>query len=175
MSPVPISAPPLRRRLACLLYECMLVFGLLMVGGFAHVALTQQPYTPGNNHGAGWVALLVMALYFVWCWSRGQTLAMKTWFIGVHSEKTGHPPAWPQALVRFAAAWLMALPALAAVHILGLTEPRGWVYAAVGLNVLAYAALSHWLPGRQFLHDRLAGTALVDLRETPGLRSAKAI
>lgn len=142
----------------------MLVFGLLMVGGFAHFALTREPYSPGNNHGASWVALGVMALYFAWCWSQGQTLAMKTWIIGVRDVQTGQPPAWPKALVRFGAAWLMVLPALGLGQVLGLTQQRGWIYLAVAVNVLLYAACSRWLPGRQFLHDRLAGTELVDLR-----------
>ncbi|MBH9553128.1 RDD family protein [Inhella gelatinilytica] len=161
------STPPLRRRLACLLYEGMLVFGLLMVTGFLHALVTQQPYVPGDNHGAGWVALAAMALYFVWFWHHGQTLAMKTWFITVQDVRTGQPPHWLRALARFAGAWLMILPALALVSLLGLISPRSGVYAAVALNVLVYAGLSVWLPGRQFLHDWLAGTALVDLRRQP--------
>ena len=157
-------APALRRRLACLLYEGMLVFGLLMAGGFLHYALTRSSFNPGQSNASGWVALLVLAAYFGACWTRGQTLAMKTWFIAVVDPKRGGPPSWPRALLRFAGAWLLVLPALGLVHALGLGQDRKLLYLALGLNVLLYGGLSWLLPGRQFLHDYLAGTALVDQR-----------
>lgn len=166
MTPPAVSlAPSLRRRLACLIYEGFLVFGLLMVAGFAHFALTRRSFEPGQGTGAGLVALLVLALYFGWCWSRGQTLAMKTWFIGLRDARTGRPPHWRRALLRFAWSWLFFLPALALAHALALEGQRRWIYLALLINVLIYAVSSRWLPGRQYLHDRLAGTELVDLRQ----------
>lgn len=163
------QAPSLRRRLACLFYESFLVFGLLMVAGFAHYALTRRSFEPGQATGASLVFLGVLAVYFSWCWSRGQTLAMKTWYIGVRDARTGQPPHWPQALKRFAWSWLMFLPALAVSHGLALESQRRWIYIALLLNVLVYALASRWLPGRQYLHDRLAGTELVDLRQPPAI------
>lgn len=160
----PAQVPGLRRRLACLMYEGLLVFGLLMVAGFAHYALTRSAFQPNRSNGAGLVALTVLAVYFSWCWSRGQTLAMKTWLIQVRDRRTGAAPRTAQALLRFAGAWLFCLPALGAVHLAGLTGERKWLYAALVVNVLLYALLTRLLPGRQYLHDRLAGTELVDLR-----------
>ncbi|MFO1253067.1 MAG: RDD family protein [Inhella sp.] len=172
MSPAPITqAPSLRRRLACLFYESFLAFGLLMVAGFAHYALTRRSFEPGQVTGAGLVFLGVLALYFSWCWSRGETLAMKTWYIGVRDARSGRPPAWPQALKRFAWSWLMVLPALGVSHLLALESQRRWIYIALLINLLVYAVSSRWLPGRQYLHDRLAGTELVDLRQPPGVKA----
>jgi len=167
----PTQAPSLRRRLACLFYESFLVFGLLMVAGFAHFGITRREFEPGQSTGADLVALLVLALYFTWCWSRGQTLAMKTWYIGVRDLRTSQAPHWRRALLRFAWSWLMFLPALAVSHGLALEAQRRWIYVALLINVLVYALASRWLPGRQYLHDRLAGTELVDLRQPPGVQA----
>jgi uncharacterized RDD family membrane protein YckC len=80
---------------------------------------------------------LVIGVYFVACWRhRGQTLAMKTWKLRLVGA-TGATITLPQALLRYACAW----PSL----LLG------------GIGIL-YAAAN---PGRQFLHDRLAGTRIV--------------
>ncbi|WP_246071424.1 RDD family protein [Inhella inkyongensis] len=157
-------APPLRRRLAALLYEGLLVFGLLMAGGFAHYAITRSSFDPQHSNASGWVALAVLTAYFGACWTRGQTLAMKTWFISVIDRQHGGPPGWPRALLRFALAWLLVLPALGLLYALGLGQERKLIYLGVTLNVLVYAGLSWLLPGRQFLHDWLAGTALIDQR-----------
>jgi len=161
----PVQVPGLRRRLACLMYEGLLVFGLLMVAGFAHYALTRSSFEPSRFNGAGLVALGVLAGYFSWCWSRGQTLAMKTWLIKVRDRRTGAAPRPAKALLRFAGAWLFCLPALGAAHLAGLTAERKWLYAALLINVMLYALLARLLPGRQYLHDHLAGTELVDLRQ----------
>lgn len=158
------TAPSLRRRLACLFYESFLVFGLLMIAGFAHFAATRQPFDPDHSNGAGLVALLVLTVYFSWCWSRGQSLAMKTWYITVRDSRTGRPPRPARALLRFAAAWTMFLPAMASGLVLDLTSQRRWFYIAVLINVLACALLSRFLPGRQYLHDRLAGTELISTK-----------
>lgn len=158
-------APNLRRRLACLFYESFLVFGLLMIAGFAQLAITRRPFDPADSALSTAVLLLVTATYFSWCWSRGQTLAMKTWFIVLRDRRTGLPPNPGRALLRYAAAWMFFLPALAASHALDLEHhQRRWIYLALLINVLIYALASRWLPGRQYLHDRLAGTELVSTR-----------
>lgn len=77
-------------------------------------------------------------LYFVWQWLHGgQTLAMKTWRIRLVT-RAGAPLGLRHALARY-------LFALAGVVLLGL----GFLWALVDRE-------------RQFLHDRLAGTRIVN-------------
>ncbi|MDE2397186.1 MAG: RDD family protein, partial [Burkholderiales bacterium] len=77
-----LETPGLGRRLACFVYEGLLLFGVVMVAGLVYgVAIGQRDPQVGHS---GLQALLfaVIGAYFIWFWSRsGQTLAMKTWRI----------------------------------------------------------------------------------------------
>lgn len=165
-----LPAPSLRRRLACFIYEGVLLFGVVMTAGFLYSVLTQQRHALSGLHGMQMVVFAVLALYFGWFWSHGgQTVAMKTWHIRL-LDRAGRPVAAWRALVRYLLSWLWFLPALA------LTQAAGWnsggaVAAALTIGVLAYAALSLLLPQRQYLHDRLSGTQLVFLKPKPPQRS----
>ena len=125
------AAPPLPRRLASMVYEAILLFG---VGFFA--AWLFFFASGGRDATQGWpryllqlFILTVFAGYFLWCWLRGgQTLAMKAWRIRV-ADVTPR-----KALLRF-------------------------VFATLLLPVSIPWALFD--RDRQFLHDRLAGTRLV--------------
>ena len=84
-----------------------------------------------------WIVFVVGA-YFVWFWTRGgQTLPMKTWRIRL-VRHDGQPVGTARAIHRYV------------IAILGT--------AAVGLGFL-WALVDR---DRQFLHDRLAGTALIE-------------
>lgn len=131
-----------RRRLASLVYESLLMMGVL--------ALTfLVPYLIlGVIWGAtapGWLLWLhvfvVMGGYFVWYWSRtGQTLAMQTWRLQLVRED-GRALSVAHCWLRYALCWPSVL--------------------CFGLG-LAWA----WIdPERQFLHDRLLGTRVVLLPE----------
>ena len=132
-------APGVGRRLASALYDLLLLAALVMVATFPFLAVF------GLDSSHGWrrhlLQLWVMAVagaYFVWFWTRGgQTLAMKTWNIRV-VRRDGGPLAIPRAIHRY-------LLAALGFFALGL----GFLWAFVDRD-------------RQFLHDRLAGTTLVD-------------
>lgn len=72
--------PGVGRRLAALLYEGVLLFGIVFFAALAFALVFQQ--RNGLVHHrllAAWIALVVGA-YFVWFWTHGgQTLPMKTW------------------------------------------------------------------------------------------------
>jgi uncharacterized RDD family membrane protein YckC len=131
------GTPGIARRLACMLYEAILLFAI----GFAASSLFF--YASGglgaSGHGRTMLQLFLVAVfaaYFLWCWLRGgQTLAMKTWKIRLVAP--GHDRVPPlTALLRFVLA-LLAVPTGIAL---------GWAL---------------FDRDRQFLHDRIAGTRLV--------------
>ena len=153
------TAPTVRRRLAALLYEAVILFGVVFLAGYLFSTLTQQRNgLVHHNLLAAWIGLVVGA-YFVWFWTHGgQTLPMKTWRLRVVGAD-GAPLSVGRAVVRYILAWLWFLPPLALHPLLGLRVPQTLVLAGVWFVV--WAASGRFDPARQFLHDRLAGTRIV--------------
>jgi uncharacterized RDD family membrane protein YckC len=134
------QAPPLARRLACALYESLILAALVLVATFPFLAFAGDSTGGLRRHVLqAWVVIVVGA-YLGWFWARGgQTLAMKTWRIRVEAADGG--PVRPgQAARRYLFAWAGA--------------------ACLGIGFL-WAFLDR---DGQYLHDRLAGTRLVDTR-----------
>ncbi len=158
--------PSVRRRLACFVYEGVLLFGVVMIAGLLYSVLTEQRHALQGRLGMMVFLAFVFGLYFVYFWTRsGQTLAMLTWHIRLVTA-TGQPVGVLRALARYLLAWLWFLPALAAVHFSGLTG--GWTaFGAVLAGVLAYAALARLHPNRQYWHDAVCGTRLITWRPPP--------
>lgn len=162
---IPLPAPSVRRRLASFFYEGVLLFGVIVPTALVFGPLVQQRHALYLRGPLMAVLFGVLGLYFVWFWSRsGQTLAMKTWHIRVERHD-GTRLTRSRALVRYLAAWLWFLPPIAAVALLGIGTLRvGGTLAVLTAYVLAYALLARLHPQRQFLHDLLCGTRLVDAR-----------
>ena len=157
------ATPRLHRRLACWVYEGVLLFGVIAPAGLVYALVTQQRHALIGTRGLQLWLFLIIGLYFVWFWSRrGQTLAMRTWHIHV-AANDGLPLTAPRAVLRYLLSWMWFLPALATVHLAGLkgAVPIAFVVLA---GVLGYAGLTRLHPTRQFWHDVLAGTRLVDKR-----------
>ncbi|QXW19391.1 RDD family protein [Comamonas aquatica] len=155
----PLSAPSLRRRMACWLYESLLLFGVVFVGGIALGAAGVLFGTPLSPRTLQAMLFVVLGMYFAWFWSKGQTLAMKTWHIQV-VDIHGRPLTRIRALARYALAWLWLLPPLAMVAPFHL--PIAEVAVLTFGWVAVWALLSRFHPQRQFFHDVLAGTRLID-------------
>lgn len=155
----PLSAPSLRRRMACWLYESLLLFGVVFVGGIVLGAAGVLFGTPLSPRTLQAMLFVVLGMYFAWFWSKGQTLAMKTWHIQV-VDIHGRPLTRIRALARYALAWLWLLPPLAMVAPLHL--PIAEVAVLTLGWVAVWALLSRFHPQRQFFHDVLAGTRLID-------------
>jgi uncharacterized RDD family membrane protein YckC len=133
--------PAVARRLACAIYDLLLAVAVMVVATFPFV-LVFGDATEGPRHHLlqAWL-LAATGTYFVFFWTRGgQTLPMKTWRVALVRQADGGPVRLFQAVHRYLLAVLSTL-ALGA----------GFAWA--------------WFDrDRQFLHDRLAGTALVDRR-----------
>jgi uncharacterized RDD family membrane protein YckC len=158
------TAPALLRRMACWLYEGMLLFGVVFIAGYLFGTLSQTRNAMDNRHALQAFLFVVFGIYFTWFWARGQTLAMKTWDIAV-VDRDGRALSQSRALLRYLASWSWFLPPLAAVAPFGLSGAEtaviliGWV--------AVWALLSRFHPQQQFWHDAMAGTRLVTRHRPP--------
>lgn len=144
-----------------MLYEGVLLFGVLMTAGWLYSSLTQQRHALQGKTGLQAFLFVVLAVYFVWFWTHGgQTVAMKTWRVRVVTVD-GQPLGQLRALLRYVLCWLWFVPSLLAVELAGLHGGAA-ISVTVLAGVAAYAAISRLHPDRQFLHDALCRTRLVD-------------
>jgi uncharacterized RDD family membrane protein YckC len=156
---IPGRAPTLRRRLLCVVYEVVILFGVVFLAGYLFSTLTQQRNgLTHHNLLSAWIALVV-GVYFVWFWTHGgQTLPMKTWRLRI-VDGALRPLTVPRAIARYVLAWLWFAPPLALHPLMGLPVPQTLIVLAAWV---ALWASTQWLdPDRQWLHDRLAGTRIV--------------
>jgi uncharacterized RDD family membrane protein YckC len=160
MTDAVLAAPGIRRRLACLVYEALLLFGVTMGAGLVYGIVTNQRHALEGVLGLRVAVFLVLGAYFVWFWTRhGQTLAMRTWQMKLVTAQ-GAPVGRLRAAGRYVLCWVWVLPALAAVHFSGVTG-SGRTFFALVAGVLIYAAAACARRDRQFWHDVLCGTRLV--------------
>jgi uncharacterized RDD family membrane protein YckC len=161
----PLAAPSLRRRLACFLYEGVLLFGVVMIAGYLYSSLTQQRNALQGRHGLQAFLFVVLGIYFVWFWSRrGQTLPMQTWHIRVET-RDGRLLNQGHALVRYLACWVWIVPAALVASLLHWSPWQS--LGAVAAWIAVYAALARLHPQRQFWHDAVCKTRLVPYRPSP--------
>lgn len=165
MTSVPVvgTVPSIRRRLAALPYEFLLILALLLISAFPIAGL--KGATPGGvpHYLAQAYFGVVAATYFTWFWRRGgQTLAMKTWRFRV-AAIDGGPLSLARALARLGTASLFYGPAVAGLVLLffpNRINPAISIWAF--LPMVATLLWARFDEDRQFLHDRLAGTRLVN-------------
>jgi uncharacterized RDD family membrane protein YckC len=144
-----------------MVYEAVLLFGVVFIVSYALLALFQwkYPLPPGPRSVLQAVLFVAIGGYFVWCWSRsGQTLALKTWNLKVLAED-GAPPHVGRATLRYLLAWHLWLPGLVWVALF-----QAHALADLGALVLGFAALllpALVDPQRRLLHDRWTGTRIV--------------
>lgn len=145
------------------LYEGFLLFAIALVASLVFsVAVQMRSGIDPRMWLLQAFLAVVFGLYFTYAWSRGQTLAMKTWRIAV-VDRHGRPLTQGRALIRFIYAWTWVLPPLAAFAHRSFALPQlaviffGWV--------AFWALLSRLHPQHQFWHDAWAGTRLVEAPE----------
>lgn len=154
----------LRLRLAALVYEATLLFGVVFAASYVLIAATgwTYPLPAARRWTLQAVVFVVVGLYFVYCWTHGgQTLALKAWRLRV-ARADGSPVRLGQAIVRYLLAWHLFLPGLISIVLFPATP---WLnLAALVLGMLGMLALVNLDPQRQAVHDRLLGTRLLRVR-----------
>lgn len=129
-------SPTRKRRFAALIYEAMLLFGVVFMAAYLFDTLTQSKHALMLRHERQAWLFFVLGVYFVWFWRHGgQTLAMKTWHIRLIRED-GHRITLIQGMLRYVLCYLFTLSGVA------------FVYSFFDKN-------------GQFPQDRLLGTLLV--------------
>ncbi len=155
---LPMDVPSIPRRIACWMYEGLLMFGVVFLAGYLFGALSQTRNGMDNRNALQAFLFVVFGIYFVWFWAKGQTLAMKTWDIRVVGAD-GQAITQKRALIRYMLSWLWFLPPLVFAWALGASGKEGAVLA-VGW-VAVWAVLARFHPRKQFWHDAFAGTQLI--------------
>ena len=131
------TPPPagLTRRLACMLYELLLVLAVVFIAAFVFSTVTGFKGSGSLLPVFQVYLFAIIGAYFTWFWSCGRrTLAMKTWRLRIIG-KDGGSLSPQRAFGRYCLAWLT----LTGINIV-------WTFVDCE---------------RLFLHDRLAGTRLV--------------
>ncbi len=149
------STPKFRRRLLSLIYEFFLILAVLMIAGVVFHLIVRDTEAAYFMPLFQFYLLLVMGFYFIWFWTHGgQTLAMQTWKMRVVTAD-GDKLEMRQAIVRYLlAVSIVLLFAVAGVLLFGVV---GVLFFCVGFMWALFDR------DRQFLHDRLAGTRIVNI------------
>lgn len=160
----PMKNAPRPRVFASMMYESLLLFGVVFVTAYLVTSFSQNTDPMRNLELLQTILFVVIGLYFVVCWVRiGQTLPMKTWHIGLVT-KTGTQPSISQFILRYGAAWI--IPLIGAWLVYQLALFRGWnsINILIIFTPFLNFVYSYIDPQGLFLHDRLANTRLIDLK-----------
>ena len=105
-----------------MLYEALLVFGVLFIADLLFEILAQSRHALTLHYVRQFWLFMVMGAYFIFFWCRsGQTLAMKTWRIKLVAP--GSPTlTLNKAVLRYLLAWMWFLPAMALDYFFGTQE-----------------------------------------------------
>ena len=155
------AVPTVKRRLTSMVYEILLAFAALFLPFLVFEIITKASHTPQVEHMRQALAFLILGIYFVHQWTRkGQTLAMQTWRIKVVQPGHERLPV-RTALVRYLLAWLWVLPGIVVAYAADLSNKHK-LYA-IFASIVLWSLTAFLNKDRQFLHDKLAGTRLVQL------------
>lgn len=169
-SPAPLAAPTLTRRFASLIYEGILLFGVVFIPAYLFSAVLQFKDNADSplRHVFQLYMFGAIGLYFVICWRRtGQTLPMKTWRFKLFTTD-GSRLTLARAWLRYSLAWIGPVAGVLVYKTMAEFAGAGVHFSTLAFWVSLPFFLLNWLWARfdrqrQFLHDRLAGTRLLSL------------
>jgi len=136
---IEISMPGFWRRLLSMIYELLLLVAVLFIAGLIFHLIFRDTDSPFFKIVFQLYLLSVAGIDLIWFWTHGgQTLAMQTWKLRVISVD-GKKISIRQAIARY-------------------------LFAVTGISFFGCGIL--WAlfdRDRQFLHDRLAGTRIINV------------
>jgi len=162
----PSEAPGLLLRLAVMIYDAVLLFGVAFIVSYALLAALRWTYPLAAYQRWILQAILFVAIgaYFVTCWSRsGQTLAMKAWNLRLF-DRSGRVISLRTAVARYLLAWTLALPGLLFIAFFQTHAVRDTVALVAGF--IAMLSIGRLRSDRQLLHDVWLGTYVMRTRSS---------
>lgn len=148
-------------RLAAMIYEAVLLFGVVFIVSYALLAAMRwtYPLDAGQRAVLQLVLFLAVGGYFVWCWARsGQTLALKTWGLKLVGPDSA-PPNAGRAIARYLLSWYLWLPGLLFVALF--QSHAAWDILALAAGFALGLLPAFFDPQRRLLHDRWTATRIV--------------
>ena len=140
-----------------------MLFGVLFAAELLFSLATQNLNPTALHFWHNLYLFLVLGIYFTYFWGHGgQTLPMQTWHIKVVALN-GESVTFKQACIRYCAAWMWFLPALGLSYAFDIQH-----WASIGLiciGIPAWALTIQFDPNRQFLHDKLAATQVIEVEK----------
>lgn len=146
------------------MYEGMLLLAIIFGTSFIFDSLTQRTDAHHLYYVSQTLLFTVIGLYFVLSWYRkGQTLPMKTWGIRLARVDHSHLKV-PQLILRYVVAWIFPLIGAYIIHLCA--ESIGWRSVTMFIVFAPFLNFVYsWFDKEGiFLHDRLAGTRLIDTK-----------
>lgn len=161
-----------------MVYESLLLAAVEIFAVAVYTLLTLNTHSFLTSLGLNLVVLLTAGAYFVYSWTgSGHTLAMKTWRIKVIQVGSVRVPM-RAAIIRFVCALGAIMPALVIIHFTKLMTSSAGTRTAIGIllvNIILWALAVFLDKDRQFLHDRIAGTRLIELPKRAKKTAAPAV
>ena len=152
------------RRFLCMLYEGILLFGLVFGALLVFDFLTQSRHALFLRDARQTILFLTIGIYFLLSWRKaGQTLPMKTWHMRLQTV-LGTKLSWGRALYRYVLMWVLPLLFMLLVYALVGQVLHQGAYLLLIFSPFTIFIWTWFDPEQQFLHDRLAGTRIVDIR-----------
>ena len=148
-----LESAGLWRRLMGMVYEGIILFGVLFFFGYGFSALLRFQGHPGMLRDLfQWFLALLLGFYFTWFWSMGRrSLPMKTVSLLI-IDRQGAPISTLRAMFRFLVAGFLGLVPLA------LASKIHPAFFLLAFLPLAWCFID---ADRQALYDRICGTRLV--------------
>ena len=152
------------RRFGAFVHELLFLVAYLFITGLIFASVSGESMSAGRPQIlAGPIATLQQAYlflsigaYFIYFWINGRrTLAFKTWQLSLVAA-AGGPVTLRQAVIRYLATWIGPALGLGLFLLIGTRGSAWWI-----LGVFANFLWAFVDPARQFLHDRIAGTRVL--------------
>jgi uncharacterized RDD family membrane protein YckC len=166
------QTPNRLRRFACMMYEAVLLFGVVFLAGYLMDTLTQSKNALDLRPVRQAWLFVAIGAYFVLCWRRrGQTLPMKTWNIRL-VDRDGNTPSTSRLVLRYILVWPLVLAGAAVVW--AAASASGWPSMDMFIVAAPFTIFiwSWFDPDGQFLHDRILGTRLRNAQQRNKARQA---